>query len=109
MLGIVVGLAALFGLLYLLTMGDYPVAETVAQDPSIPHMTIDGVTFHAETFGDPASPVVITIHGGPGGDYRSILPLQALSDQFFVVFFDQRGTGFLPESTRQKSRCVSDF
>jgi proline iminopeptidase len=74
-LGIVAGLVALFILCYVLTIGEYPVAETVAQDPSIPHVTIDGVTYHAQTFGDPSNPVVITIHGGPGSDYRSILSL----------------------------------
>ena len=95
-LGVVIGLVALFILLYLLTMGEYPVAETVAQNSSIPHITIDGVTYHAETFGDSANPVVIVIHGGPGGDYRSILSLQALSDQYFVVFYDQRSAGLSP-------------
>ncbi len=74
----------------------YTVAETVAQDPSIPHITIKGVIYHAETFGDPEDPVVITIHGGPGGDYRSLLSLQDLSDEYYVVFYDQRGTGLSP-------------
>ena len=95
-LGIVVGLLALLILFYLLTSGDHSVPQTVAQDPSIPHITIDGVTFHAERFGDPENPVVITVHGGPGGDYRSILSLQALSDEYFVVFYDQRGAGLSP-------------
>jgi proline iminopeptidase len=95
-LGIVVGLVALFVLFYVLTMGEYPVPETTVQDPSIPHITIDGVTYHAETFGNSSNPVVIAIHGGPGSDYRSILSLQALSDEYFVVFFDQRGAGLSP-------------
>lgn len=92
-LALVVGLAALFTLCYVLTSGNYTVAKTVAEDPSLPHITINGVTFHAQTFGDPAHPVVIVVHGGPGGDYRSLLTLQALSDRYFVVFFDQRGAG----------------
>ena len=41
-LAIVVGLVGLFTLFYVLTIGDYAVAKTVAQDPSIPHITIDG-------------------------------------------------------------------
>jgi proline iminopeptidase len=81
---------------FVLTSGDYEVAETVEQDPTIPHVTLDGVTFHAETFGDPANPTVIVIHGGPGGDYRYLLSLQALADEFYVVFYDQRGTGLSP-------------
>jgi proline iminopeptidase len=96
LLGFVVGLAALVALGYVLTIGEYTVPETVAQDPSLPHVVIDGVTYHAETFGDPSNPVVITVHGGPGGDYRSILSLQALSDEYFIVFFDQRGAGLSP-------------
>lgn len=86
----------LFALGYVLTIGEYTVPATVAQDPSLPHVTINGVTYHAETFGDSSNPVVITLHGGPGGDYRSLLSLQKLSDEFFVVFFDQRGSGLSP-------------
>ena len=92
-LGILAGLVVLFALFYVLTIGEYIVPKTVAQDPSLPHITIDGVTYHAESFGDPSNPVVITLHGGPGGDYRSILSLQALADEYYVVFFDQRGAG----------------
>lgn len=95
-LGVVAGLAILLIVLFLLTMGDHPVAQTVAQDPSLPHVTIDGVTYHAETYGDSNNPVVIAVHGGPGGDYRSILSLRALSDRYFVVFYDQRGSGLSP-------------
>lgn len=93
---IMAGLVTLFALFYVLTIGEYSVPATMAQDSSLPHVTIDGVTYHAETFGDHSSPVVITIHGGPGSDYRSILSLQALSDDYFVVFFDQRGAGLSP-------------
>lgn len=94
--GLVVVLVALFGLGYVLTIGKYSVPETVAQDSSLPSISIDGYTYHAETYGDPANPVVIILHGGPGGDYRSILALQALTDEYHVVFFDQRGSGLSP-------------
>lgn len=106
-LGIVVGLVALFVLFYVLTMGEYPVPETTVQDPSIPHITIGGVTYHAETFGNSSNPVVIAIHGGPGGDYRSILSLQTLSDQYFVVFFDQRGAGLSPRVSPEEITLAS--
>ena len=82
-------------LVYLLTAGA-SVPQTVEQDPSLPHVTINGITFHAETFGDPNNPVVIALHGGPGDDYRSLLSLKRLSDEYFVVFYDQRGTGLSP-------------
>lgn len=92
---------SLFILFYLLTIG-VSVAKTVQQDPSIPHVTIDGVTFHAEAFGKPENPVVIVVHGGPGNDYRSLLSLQALADEYYVVFYDQRGTGLSPRVSAEE-------
>jgi proline iminopeptidase len=89
-------LAALFLILYLLTSGEYAVPRTVEDDPSLPRATISGRLFHAETFGDPAHPVVIIVHGGPGWDYRGLLPLKVLSDDYYVVFYDQRGSGLSP-------------
>jgi|AP12_2_1047962.scaffolds.fasta_scaffold32415_1 proline iminopeptidase len=89
LLAMLVGAVAL----YVSTDGDYVVPATVSDDPSLPRVEIDGYTFHSETFGDPNNPVVIVLHGGPGGDYRSLLGLQALADEYFVVFYDQRGSG----------------
>jgi len=86
---------ALFILASLLTIGA-SVEKTVAQDPSIPHVTINEVTFHSESFGNPDNPVVIVVHGGPGNDYRGLLSLKELSDEYFIVFYDQRGTGLSP-------------
>ena len=106
-LGMVVGLAILFAVFYLFTWGDHSVPATVAHDPSLPHITLDGVIYHAETFGDPSNPVVITIHGGPGSDYRSILSLQALADDYFVVFFDQRGAGLSPRVNPEEITLTS--
>jgi proline iminopeptidase len=95
-LGLIALLVVLFGLGYILTSGDHTVAATVDQDPSLPSITIDGYSYHGETFGDPANPVVIALHGGPGGDYHSILSLQELADEYYVVFYDQRGAGLSP-------------
>lgn len=74
----------------------YTVAKTVEQDPSLPHFALDGVVLHGEAFGNPEDPTVIVVHGGAGWDYRSLLSLKSLSDQYFVVFYDQRGTGLSP-------------
>lgn len=93
LLGLTGVLGFLFLLLFLLTTGDYHVAETVSDNPAIPHVTIGGVTLHAQTFGNSQNPVVIVVHGGPGWDYKSLLPLKNLADEFYVVFYDQRGTG----------------
>jgi proline iminopeptidase len=95
-LSLVVMLALLFVIFYLVTMGDYEVAETIQQDPSIPHIKTGSTVLHAETFGQDTNEVVIAIHGGPGNDYRYILPLKRLADEYHVVFYDQRGTGLSP-------------
>jgi proline iminopeptidase len=71
------------------------VPRTVDEDPSLPQLAVRDTKFHLQTFGRRGNPVVIILHGGPGGaDYRSMLPLAALADDgFFVVFWDQRGAG----------------
>ena len=95
-------LAPMFGLMLSVWAGgcmdpDGPgnlVRRTVAEDASLPRLQVNGTTLHAESFGNPAHPVVLVLHGGPGGDYRALLPLQALAaDGYRVVFWDQRGTG----------------
>lgn len=89
--------ATLFSFLTMLSArAGQDVPKTVAEDPSIPHINLNGVVFHSETFGDPSKPVVIVVHGGPGWDYRGLLALKTLSDEYFVVFYDQRGTGLSP-------------
>jgi len=82
--------------MFLITIGDYSVPKTVEHDKSIPHIKIDNTIFHSETFGSDTNEVVIVIHGGPGNDYKYLLPLKPLSEIYFVVFYDQRGTGLSP-------------
>lgn len=96
LLGIVGLVVVLVVGLFVSTNGSYSVPATVADDPTLPSVTIDGVTFHAETFGDSNNPVVVVVHGGPGGDYGYLLNLRALSDDYFVVFYDQQGAGLSP-------------
>lgn len=72
------------------------VPRTTAFDPTLPSIRVNGYLFHAETFGDPASPPLIVIRGGPGGDYHSLLSLAMLSDEYHVLFYDQRGSGLSP-------------
>lgn len=75
------------------------VPRTVAEDPNLPAIEMNESRFHAETFGNPANPVIVFLHGGPGGDYRGLLRLAerrngySLADDYFLVFWDQRGTG----------------
>ena len=75
------------------------VPRTVAEDATLPAIEMNGSRFHAETFGNPANPVIVFLHGGPGGDYRSMLRLaeryngSSLADDYFLVYWDQRGAG----------------
>ena len=75
------------------------VPPTVAEDLTLPAIELNGSRFHAETFGNPANPVIVFLHGGPGGDYRALLRLAqrfngySLADDYYLVFWDQRGAG----------------
>ena len=70
------------------------VPPTADQDPSIPSLPINGTLLHVESYGNPVNPLLIVIHGGPGGDFRSLLNARDLADDgFHVIFYDQRGTG----------------
>lgn len=70
------------------------VPETVALDDKRPHFELaDGRLVHLRELGSASSPTVIVLHGGPGGDHRDYASLEVLSDEFHLVFWDQRGTG----------------
>jgi proline iminopeptidase len=70
------------------------VPGTVEDDPALPRVAVNGTLLHAEAFGNPGAPMLVMLHGGPGGDYRSLLPYRALAaDGYRVVFWDQRGAG----------------
>lgn len=75
------------------------VPRTVAEDPGLPALELNGTRFHVQTFGDPTNPVIVFLHGGPGSDHRSLLKLREevngrrLEDEYFLVFWDQRSTG----------------
>jgi len=83
-------------------------SPTVDNDPSLPSIVLNGHNFHTETYGNPNNPVLISVHGGPGGDYRALLNLQALSDRYFVVFYDQRMSGLSSRNT-DKEIVVQTF
>ena len=94
-------LAGLIGLLFICCNKEQLITEpgklvplTVDENPGLPSITVNGAMFHAEAFGHPDSTMVICIHGGPGGDYRSMLNCKDLVSQGYrVIFYDQRGSG----------------
>lgn len=96
LLTITLAFGILFALGYLLSSGSQKVAWTIEEDPQLSAIEVGGYRFHGETYGSPKMPVVIVVHGGPGWDYRSLLPLSALANDYFVVFYDQRGSGLSP-------------
>lgn len=90
-----IGIIALIPLGFLIFTWLNPIhfSPTVDQDASLPSLTLNGYKFHAQTMGDEGKPVIIALHGGPGGDYRNLLPIAPLADEYQLVFYDQRMTG----------------
>jgi len=54
-------------------------------------MSIRGVSLYVEVIGH-GYPLVL-MHGGPGLDHTSLLPLKPLANQFTLVFYDHRCNG----------------
>ncbi|WP_249200501.1 alpha/beta fold hydrolase [Thetidibacter halocola] len=80
--------------LWIGTRGDHPIPALVTGDPALPAAQIAGHRLHLRIHDGPAgAPTVIVLHGGPGGDFRSLQGLADLSDAYHVVFYDQRGAG----------------
>jgi proline iminopeptidase len=87
-------LGTVFMALLWMTRGDYPVARLVTDDPSLPSQHIAGNLLHMRSVEGPLdATTVIVLHGGPGGDFRSLQGLEALSDEYRIIFYDQRGAG----------------
>jgi proline iminopeptidase len=101
-----------FAASYLSYGGQYVVPATTTDDPSLPGRSVAGYRYHLEVFGLPTRPVVIVLHGGPGGDYQYLLPLEPLSDEYQIVFYDQRGSGLsprVPEEQLSLDQFVDDL
>ena len=54
-------------------------------------MSVRGVSLFVKVVGH-GHPLVL-MHGGPGLDHTSLLPLQPLADQFTLIFYDHRCNG----------------
>lgn len=88
------------------------VPPTADQDARLPQLqvTVLGKTraLHLETFGVSSAPPLFVLPGGPGSDYRLLLPLRALSDRYFVVMWDPRGAG-LSERVPARELTIDGF
>lgn len=70
------------------------VPMTVDEDATLPSIHVNGTQLHARSFGNPADPMLVVLHGGPGGDHRYLLNCAAfVNDGYYVVMYDQRGSG----------------
>lgn len=80
------------------------VPPTADEDPALPQVSVEVAghrrALHLETYGDPSHPALLAFHGGGGNDYRAMLPLRALADEYFVVLWDARGSGLSERVTR---------
>ena len=77
---------------FLGTRGDYPVAALVTEDAALHLQIVEGPT---------AAQTMDVLHGGAGGDFRSLLGLSALTDTHRVVFYNQRGAGLSKRVTAE--------
>lgn len=78
------------------------VPYTVEEDSTIPSLAVNGTLLHAETFGNPQNSMLVILHGGPGSDYRYLLNCKEFANRgYFVVFFDQRGSGLSKRHTKE--------
>lgn len=88
------------------------VPPTADQDPSLPQIkiTVAGHTraIHLQTFGNPSNPPVFILHGGPGADFKLLLPLKQLADKFYVVLWDSHGAG-LSERVGKDELSIESF
>ncbi|MCF8379078.1 MAG: alpha/beta hydrolase [Bacteroidales bacterium] len=86
------------------------VPATVVDDPDLPQIEICVAghirSIHLETFGNPSNPKLFILHGSLG-DYRAFLPYQILSDKYFVVMWDQRGSGLSERITKSEITYAS--
>jgi proline iminopeptidase len=72
------------------------VPRTIENDPTLPFVELEGYKFHVRAYGSPDNPPLIVVHGGPGGDSKSLYPIQDLAKENYLVFYDQRGAGLSP-------------
>ena len=81
-----VGIKIKFVACWLFLSGCISLPPTVDGDKTKQSELINNYLYHVQTYGDQNNPVIIVIHGGPGGDSNYLMALKDLSDSFYVVF-----------------------
>lgn len=75
---------------------------TLEHDTNIPYLQLENYRFHYRVYGEENKDAVIVLHGGPGGDFRYLLTVQALASRYKVIFYDHRGTGLSPRTHKRE-------
>jgi proline iminopeptidase len=57
----------------------------------MPKISVRGISLNVKIIGR-GTPLAL-MHGGPGLDYQTMMPLQSLADQFTLIFYDHRCNG----------------
>lgn len=107
---LVLTLISIFVIAYFAINPDTQIAMTAEYDDSIEAIQIDSSFFHSESYGITGDPVLIIVHGGPGFDFKNLLPLKALADSSnYVIFYDQRGSGLSPRVNPEEISIASSL
>lgn len=69
------------------------VRKTVSHDAELSRVRVNGTLLHVVEEGLESAEIVFVLHGGPGADHQYLKVLEPLSDDYRVVWYDQRGTG----------------
>lgn len=81
---------------------NYNPPQTVTQNKKLPYIQLNGIKFHTHTYGNNSNQTIIILHSGPGNDFKNLLHLKNLSDKYFIVFYDQRGSGLTQRVTSKQ-------
>jgi pimeloyl-ACP methyl ester carboxylesterase len=89
------------------------VPPTAAEDPALPREQVEirgrRVWLHVQSAGDRAAEPVFVLPGGPGADFRLLLPLRELADDYFVVLWDEHGCGLSQRSSNKSELDLDSF
>lgn len=85
------------------------VPKTTDFDQNLHTIQINEYHFHIKKLGNENRPPIIVIHGGPGGDFKYLLPLEELSDSYQVLFYDQRMSGLSPRKSEKEPSPEQDI